>query len=293
MSEKSSKPLVFIGSSVEGLAYAKAIQAQLQYTAETMIWSQGIFGLSEGPLESLVKKMREFDFAILVLTPDDLTESRGDTQKSPRDNVLLELGMFIGYLGRERTYMVVDRTAKMKLPSDLVGIEPAYFDPPDRGNPQSAVGAACTQIEGKILEVGPRDHQLNISIHGEYRIEGRIASIGIGIENKGSEVIPPYNVAFHHPSEQSTWRILRDEARQLLPKQRRVTWIPLNEPNMVHVLQQFFVPNKKYHLQLILDESDHILFDSEEVGEKVAEFMIRNAGKGAEEAMLFMRHLSF
>jgi predicted nucleotide-binding protein len=48
-----------------------------------------------------------FDFAILVLTPDDLTQSRGKQQPSPRDNVVFELGLFIGALGRDRVFMVV------------------------------------------------------------------------------------------------------------------------------------------------------------------------------------------
>jgi predicted nucleotide-binding protein len=63
----------------------------LEHSCECQIWHQGLFGLSGGTLETLVNKLDLFDFAILCLTPDDLTTSRGKEQQSPRDNVILEL----------------------------------------------------------------------------------------------------------------------------------------------------------------------------------------------------------
>jgi predicted nucleotide-binding protein len=151
------RPLVFIGSSREGQQIASAIQAELQHVAECVIWWQGVFGLMEGTLEALVKVLDRYDFAILVLTPDDLVASRGDTQPAPRDNVLLELGLFIGGLGKERTFMVVDRSARLKLPTDLAGITPATFEPPQGGTFQSAVGPACTAVADSIRRLGPRN----------------------------------------------------------------------------------------------------------------------------------------
>lgn len=153
------RPYVFIGSSSEGLEVAKAIQANLDHTCEPHIWSQGLFGLSEGNLEALVNAIEHFDFAILALTPDDLTISRSSEQQSPRDNVLFELGLFVGGLGRDRVFMVIDRSAKLKLPSDLAGITPATYEPPYSGTMQSAVGAACTAIESQIKKQGLRKGQ--------------------------------------------------------------------------------------------------------------------------------------
>src|SRR5262249_39111506 len=94
--ESQLRPRAFIGSSREGLPIAEAIQQNLDYSCEATIWYQGVFGLGGGTLESLVDRLESFDFAILVLTPDDVTVSREQTQQSPRDNVLLELGMFLG-----------------------------------------------------------------------------------------------------------------------------------------------------------------------------------------------------
>lgn len=151
------RPSLFIGSSSEGLKIAKTLQVLLDHSCEVVVWSQGIFGLSQGTLESLVVAVDEFDFAILVLTPDDLVTSRQGAGPAPRDNVLFELGLFMGGLGRERTFLVYDRTAKLKLPSDLAGVTAATFEPHHSGNLQSALGAAATKIEGQIERFGRRD----------------------------------------------------------------------------------------------------------------------------------------
>ncbi len=156
------KPFIFIGSSSEGLEVAKAVQANLDRVSECQIWHQGLFGLSSGTLETLVNSVREFDFSILVLTNDDLVSTRGQEYNSPRDNVLFELGLFMGALGRNRTFIVIDRSGQLKLPSDLAGITPASFDHPQRGTMQSAVGKACYDIEA-ISKLGNRQKDTNKS----------------------------------------------------------------------------------------------------------------------------------
>jgi len=140
------QPRVFIGSSSEGKAIADAIQVGMDRDAEVTVWDQGAFGLSKGTLENLVELPEDFDFAVLVLTPDDLVQKRGSARNSPRDNVLFELGFFMGALGRERTFMVYSRDDPPELPSDLAGITAATFGQRSDGNLQAAVGAVCTQL---------------------------------------------------------------------------------------------------------------------------------------------------
>lgn len=168
-----SRPIIFVGSSTEGLNYAKALQQNLDHAMQAVLWSQGVFGLSGGTLEDLVEKLQTVDFAALVVTPDDLIESRGESQSAPRDNVLLELGMCIGALGRERSFLVYDRSSNIKLPSDLAGITSATFQPHGDGNAQASLGAACTQIEQKSLELGERTKQGQvglIDVNSQFRI---------------------------------------------------------------------------------------------------------------------------
>jgi hypothetical protein len=154
-----SRPSVFVGSSTEGLKIAKTLQVLLDLGCEVTIWSQGVFGLSHGTLESLVHALDQFDFAVLVLTADDLVTSREASSAAPRDNVLFELGLFMGGLGRGRTFVVYDRTGGLKLPTDLAGVSAATFEPHASGNLQGSLGAAATLIEEQISRLGLRDRE--------------------------------------------------------------------------------------------------------------------------------------
>jgi predicted nucleotide-binding protein len=149
-------PRIFIGSSTEGLDYAYAIQKNLEHCAECTVWTQGIFALTSSILNELIRNLRNFDFGIFVLSPDDKLETRGHLHSSPRDNVVFELGLFIAALGRERTFMIVPRTIMdLHLPTDLLGIVPASFDPgrSDK-NWLAALGPACFQIQKAVESVG-------------------------------------------------------------------------------------------------------------------------------------------
>lgn len=153
------RPTVFVGSSTEGLPIAQALQVLLDHQCEVEIWSQGVFGLSQGGLESLVLALDRFDFAVLVLSADDLIMNRGETVAAPRDNVLFELGLFTGGLGRARTYMLYERIKPPKLPTDLAGITAATFEQHSSGNLEAALGAAATKIKQQIQRLGLRDRR--------------------------------------------------------------------------------------------------------------------------------------
>lgn len=148
---------MFIGSSSEGKRIAETIQMVLDEEIHCTVWNQGVFGLSGGTLESLVAAIDDYDFAALVLTPDDLLEKRDLKGRGPRDNVLFELGLFMGALGRDRTFIVHSRTTPPMLPSDLAGITPATYE--ERSNLEAALGPACTRIKRAIESKGVR-HQL-------------------------------------------------------------------------------------------------------------------------------------
>ena len=121
---RNERPEVFIGScsSDEGLALARAIQtAHAHDPWLTRIWTDGTFGAGATPIESLVTQLDSLDFALLVVTPDDLVDVGAGGQPSPRDNVIFELGLMMGALGRDRVFMVKTRCRPedLRLPSDL------------------------------------------------------------------------------------------------------------------------------------------------------------------------------
>ena len=163
------KPKLFVGSSTEGLEVARAIAVQLEHDAEVTVWNEGIFGLGQGTLESLVKALDEFDYAVLVLTPDDMLVSRETATQSPRDNVLLELGLFIGRLGRERTFIVFNRDKDLKLPTDLAGVSMADYGNREDNNLVAALGPGCTKIRYAIQSHGTYSPKAEASYSIKYK----------------------------------------------------------------------------------------------------------------------------
>jgi predicted nucleotide-binding protein len=66
-------------------------------------------------------------FAIVLLTPDDTGGTvGGDQQRRARQNVVLELGYFIGRLGRGRVCAL--KAGDLEMPSDILGIVSTSFD---------------------------------------------------------------------------------------------------------------------------------------------------------------------
>ena len=137
-----------MGSSSESLRIAQGVQENLESDANVRLWSQGIFKLSQSTLDGLLAAMRSCDYAVIVLNPEDSAMIRGGKMRVPRDNLVFELGLFLGHLGRERTFFIVPRgEGQLHLPTDLLGITPATYDVEfAKENPVAAVGSACGQI---------------------------------------------------------------------------------------------------------------------------------------------------
>jgi hypothetical protein len=153
---EAAKPSVFIASSKEGLKVADAINLNLDHDTFPTLWRTGTFRPGSSVLDDLVKKSSAVDFAVFVFTPDDAATIREEPTRVVRDNVLFELGLFIGALGKERCYVVRPRAVDMHLPSDLLGVTHVDYAPdrPD-GELASALNAACKQIRDEIARHGP------------------------------------------------------------------------------------------------------------------------------------------
>ena len=150
-----AKPSVFIGSSTEGIEFARAIRSLLADVAEVTLWNEGFFRPGNTFIDTLVNALPRFDFAALVLTADDLVQSRDVESMGPRDNVLFELGLFMGRLGRARTFLVHQSRRDLKIPTDLSGVTAAVYEwPREDQNYRAAVGAACDGIREVIRDLG-------------------------------------------------------------------------------------------------------------------------------------------
>jgi len=143
---------IFIGSSSE--AAKRDVMANLAYWLEDLghapiRWDDpGVFLPGQNVFTRLIEIGREVDAAILMFSEDDEVWYKHGPVKQPRDNVLLEYGLFSAALGP--TKVIVGREGRAKNPSDLAGI--VYLDlSPEKLN------WARAQLKRWIISISPKD----------------------------------------------------------------------------------------------------------------------------------------
>ena len=140
--------------------HAYALQEQLKGRADVTIWNQGFFKPNYSFLESLLNGLADTDFGVFVFAPDDVVNFRGANLPAVRDNVLFELGLAMGRLGRERVFfMLPEKQNDLRLPSDLHGISTITFDA-EQQSIEAAVGPAAFTILQAIQQHGIRQDRL-------------------------------------------------------------------------------------------------------------------------------------
>lgn len=107
---------------------AEIVYSLISNDFQAYLWTHGLFTPGEYPLEVFEQQTRSRDFAVLVATPDDSIIKRGQSLDAIRDNVLFELGFFMGVLGRGRTFVLVPQHEKLAIPSDLAGLTQIRYD---------------------------------------------------------------------------------------------------------------------------------------------------------------------
>ncbi|MEQ1513792.1 MAG: TIR domain-containing protein [Lysobacteraceae bacterium] len=154
----SERTRVFLISSGEAAEIARAVHNALSHDDFDVIpWNEGVFRATSYTLKTLEDEVDKADFAIAIAHDDDTVESRGTNWPAPRDNVIFELGLFMGRLGVDRAILMEPRDEKVKLPSDLAGVTTITyrFDKTDRDR-AAKLAPACNRLRDYILEKGPR-----------------------------------------------------------------------------------------------------------------------------------------
>ncbi|MDA3823703.1 MAG: nucleotide-binding protein [Bacteroidales bacterium] len=152
------RPVLFIGSSAESLTIAREVRAGFNHdNIIARLWSDGgIFGASGFPIEDLEDQVTSSDFAVLVIGPDDKVHSRGQEFDAPRDNVIFELGLFMGALTRRRAFIVSPRGIDIKIPSDLLGIIALTYKTGSEDELPSLIAPVCDEIRKIINRTGAK-----------------------------------------------------------------------------------------------------------------------------------------
>ena len=172
---RSARPSVFIGSASEGLHVAERLKSMISAASagqvEVELWNEGIFIPSATNIESLEQCLDRFDFGVFLFTPDDRVISRRITYDAPRDNVVLEFGLFAGALGRNRVFCVTPRASStrawlpqwlskprqlaIKRPSDLLGVSVLEYSPAKGDALEQALAPVVSGLVERFT-MGPR-----------------------------------------------------------------------------------------------------------------------------------------
>lgn len=116
---------------------------------------QNADGESKTIIEALEQNIyREAAFGIVLLTPDDFgySKSAGETEKQPRarQNVILEMGMVMAALSRQK--MVILKKGALEMPSDTAGVLYIEFN----DHVREIVPKLAQRLQGAGFQIDPR-----------------------------------------------------------------------------------------------------------------------------------------
>ena len=212
---------IFIGSSSEERSPANGLKRNLiTYGHTVKVWDQGVFAIGKFAFESLLEALDKFDAAVFIFAPNDFVKIRGREFDAVRDNVVFELGLFTGRLGRDRTFWLVPKgQTQLRIASDLLGVLPAEYVPPTDTDWASALSVCAEQIHEALRdsarERGKRAAALADTRAGQClpfinrvmdHLTNAVTSDGIGVDDRLVESLPDdggFRVRFGNKSELS------------------------------------------------------------------------------------------
>jgi parallel beta-helix repeat protein len=184
-------PVIFLGSSNEASQFTRRLAAELEATGEVEVlpWYEA-FDAGFGALEDLAKRLREVDLAAFLLMPEDQSRVRGQTRGVPRDNVIFELGLFMGKLNRERTFALVENPSKggapVELPTDFEGVTQVRYPPGDEAWLASDLARRIRPL-GQVRRVPAGTHVVEPNAEGRD-VYGTIAA-AVKAANAGDVIL--------------------------------------------------------------------------------------------------------
>jgi len=113
---------VFIGSSNESSEALAWVEKSIEIAGhQPLRWDKKeLFPPGEYTFSRLMEISKTVDAAIFIFSEDDHVWYRKESSSQPRDNVLIEYGLFAGRLGTRKAIVCVD--GKPKTSTDLAGI---------------------------------------------------------------------------------------------------------------------------------------------------------------------------
>jgi predicted nucleotide-binding protein len=118
---------IFIGSSssAKALNIADCVHMALEQLGfSPSVWADDIFSPTKANLENLISILDTFEAGVFIFHPEDVIKIKNDEKLTVRDNVLFELGLFIGRFGREKAFIVHPKSLvnETRIATDLLGV---------------------------------------------------------------------------------------------------------------------------------------------------------------------------
>jgi Predicted nucleotide-binding protein containing TIR-like domain len=124
---------VFIGASSEQDAEVRTIAKEIdnEEGCRAAPWNRGsLFTAGAYTMEKLIQITQQVDAALFVFGADDKVEYRNENMYQPRDNVLIEYGLFLGQLGKRNVAFY--RNGDTRTARDVDGV--TYINAPNGWN---------------------------------------------------------------------------------------------------------------------------------------------------------------
>jgi hypothetical protein len=150
---------LFICSSVASLDVALALKNNLSGDFMVTTWKENTFQLGHHNLDSIIKASTKYHYVLLVLTPDVVQTFNNNTTANVKDNIIFEMGFFIGIFGKERTFFIVENAPDFKLPTYVSGINYTDFIKPNGPDLlETSLQKCCVHIKNAISEKDDHPH---------------------------------------------------------------------------------------------------------------------------------------
>ena len=127
-SGREIRPFIVHGHDHQSLYELKDYLQNTLKLGEPVILRQ-MPGRGKTLIEKFEREAEAVELVFVLLTPDDLVANPSDPddqKRRARQNVILELGFFLGKLGRESGRVLLLHKGPLEIPSDIIGIE--YID---------------------------------------------------------------------------------------------------------------------------------------------------------------------
>lgn len=144
---------VFVVYGHDGNAKTQLEAMLRRWDLEPLILDQ-LISSGQTIIEKLEEYTQQANFGIVLATPDDIGYPKNDESKKQyrvRQNVVLELGMLLSRIGREKVAILLSQVEEMEKPSDIDGL--IYI--PFKDNVEEAKLSLAKEMQnnGYILDI--------------------------------------------------------------------------------------------------------------------------------------------